>query len=1104
MKPILQLFVFLCLATTMLAQGNCEEGENFNQFDNGDLISEESNEWSIVVPSDHDDAVVEDNNLGGNTSEYLHILESSEINNPSFVEHNFDDVGGGQASFSLDLHKNLDAGQVVPSGAKFFVFVSVDGDDDVIIFEYDDSDNLFISFGNQSISENVFTLGWETWRFEFLDEQLTITMEGDVIGSFDVPGNEFVFHTVEYCGNFGQYWIDNLCFEGGISFDCTAPFIPCNTDGDDYIEDTTIPGSNVFPNTTPTDVLDSHDICDDVYDGCDDDNDYDGHNTTGHEIQYEVSGTGGNLVIDLHWGSSSDNLDLFVFEDCGSNGPDDCIATSTYPTTDFESIIIENAGSDEYQVIVDSRNSGDVSDFLFSVTCGDIDDHDARPLLCGIPEEGDTEDSDNYNSFYCNCEDQTRFEGRQNYGREDVYMFTIDEAGETTITLEIMDPDIDLNLYLLNDDDVFECNKASDDETPGETEIISFSNNGTDVLPPGDYYVVVEGYRGDEGPYILSLDHISCADPCSNQQALNCERFENLQVGDLINDEANWSQGDNGTISCQVAEENGNQFLAIGQDNFDVCASRYTIPNNTSQDASISLSFDMYLPFGEGFSFHINETDPEDFIFFNFSDYFGGGSTAINYMVNDAASSNSFEAFDYPYDEWFPVSITLNKSTQTLIVFVNNQQLINVDGSMIEDLADISFDANLTDQGSNGADARLDNLCLNSCSSDPVPDPCMVSNDLACEDLENCAIGDAVDNKNNWDDGFFPGQLFIASEGGDNFISIEQDGNDDASAIYEIPNNTGADELEILSFRVWIAEDGGLSTFYEADNGEVMSLDFVHQSGIGGSINFVVSDVFFTMDANGNPNVPANYEPETWFDVQFNLDKSNGNLDLFFDNLLVFSVGSSGLDELRTVEFNSALSPDDPSRVDDICISACGACEMPYEEILDCDQILIDEITPVADNETKFDLLTSEDLNIQYWEVTNLTTGEVNRIETTNDEISIFLPNGNAFQICVFYIDDNGCLIKCCIEQITTSSDEFLEDQISIYPNPVSEVLILDGIDLYNTTYQILNIMGQLSQRGSVHNNQIKRLDNLDKGVYILNLYDESGRLIIVDKFLKL
>jgi len=67
-----------------------------------------------------------------------------------------------------------------------------------------------------------------------------------------------------------------------------------------------------------------------------------------------------------------------------------------------------------------------------------------------------------------------------------------------------------------------------------------------------------------------------------------------------------------------------------------------------------------------------------------------------------------------------------------------------------------------------------------------------------------------------------------------------------------------------------------------------------------------------------------------------------------------------------------------------------------------------------------------------------------------------------------------------------------MKDLVDIYPNPfIDNIRINDIIGPF--TYTINNLTGQLLIKGTSNNNKIDRLNQLEKGIYILTISMNSG-----------
>jgi len=79
------------------------------------------------------------------------------------------------------------------------------------------------------------------------------------------------------------------------------------------------------------------------------------------------------------------------------------------------------------------------------------------------------------------------------------------------------------------------------------------------------------------------------------------------------------------------------------------------------------------------------------------------------------------------------------------------------------------------------------------------------------------------------------------------------------------------------------------------------------------------------------------------------------------------------------------------------------------------------------------------------------------------------------------------------------SSNDFLINDISLYPNPTSQYLNLNTLE--NVTYTIITIAGKVLLNGSLSENEKISVQSLEKGVYFLRLDSRKNQKIL--KFIK-
>lgn len=79
-----------------------------------------------------------------------------------------------------------------------------------------------------------------------------------------------------------------------------------------------------------------------------------------------------------------------------------------------------------------------------------------------------------------------------------------------------------------------------------------------------------------------------------------------------------------------------------------------------------------------------------------------------------------------------------------------------------------------------------------------------------------------------------------------------------------------------------------------------------------------------------------------------------------------------------------------------------------------------------------------------------------------------------------------------CTTQMTVSSLDAELDQIQLYPNPVSDVVYIDGIEEGGWSYQLLTISGQSIKQGNLQSNRIE-VQSLPSGVYFVRIKSDKN-----------
>lgn len=125
-----------------------------------------------------------------------------------------------------------------------------------------------------------------------------------------------------------------------------------------------------------------------------------------------------------------------------------------------------------------------------------------------------------------------------------------------------------------------------------------------------------------------------------------------------------------------------------------------------------------------------------------------------------------------------------------------------------------------------------------------------------------------------------------------------------------------------------------------------------------------------------------------------------------------------------------------------------------------------------------------------YWNPTSVITGAENNIVANSD--NQFKVNMTPNSINCFIVSPKDAL----------STENYLESKVKMYPNPVSDKLMISGADVEFKQYRIYNINGQVIKENKVDSKEFEiDVRELPKGVYILKL--ENSDTTITRKIVK-
>lgn len=119
-------------------------------------------------------------------------------------------------------------------------------------------------------------------------------------------------------------------------------------------------------------------------------------------------------------------------------------------------------------------------------------------------------------------------------------------------------------------------------------------------------------------------------------------------------------------------------------------------------------------------------------------------------------------------------------------------------------------------------------------------------------------------------------------------------------------------------------------------------------------------------------------------------------------------------------------------------------------------------------------------------------------IDNTTDNSYTDMPEANgSYTYCVTAVYDSGVSVPECVIVEFFDAVEENEANFSIYPNPVSGTLYVNGGNA-EYTYEMYNGMGQMVASGSTRGNAEINVNDMTKGVYFLRL--TSGTQVRIEK----
>ncbi|WP_196889448.1 PKD domain-containing protein [Aureivirga sp. CE67] len=154
-------------------------------------------------------------------------------------------------------------------------------------------------------------------------------------------------------------------------------------------------------------------------------------------------------------------------------------------------------------------------------------------------------------------------------------------------------------------------------------------------------------------------------------------------------------------------------------------------------------------------------------------------------------------------------------------------------------------------------------------------------------------------------------------------------------------------------------------------------------------------------------------------------------------------------------------------------------------ENCDCDTpIATFESTKDEEQTYTFNYTGLEDYDTISWDFGDGNTSNQNNPTHT------FQQDGE-YTVCVTTSNDCGQDTKCRTINTTISTQEFVKNNFSFYPNPAKNQLFFKGIHT-KTPYTIHNALGQKIQKGNIESNQAIDISNLPTGTYFIQINNSS------------
>ncbi|MFN0174113.1 MAG: PPC domain-containing protein, partial [Saprospiraceae bacterium] len=431
--------------------------------------------------------------------------------------------------------------------------------------------------------------------------------------------------------------------------------------------------------------------------------------------QFELQGEA-EVTISLDILNQAVDLDLFLMSYCE---PPICYEKSINSTQFDDELIIVTLNPGVYYIVVDGFNYAE-GDYHLSLQCGC---NSPTTLNCGPILTGQTT-AGQPNNYSANTYSACGISGVAPYGAPDkLYTFTLNQTEEVNISMEVLSANTNLDVFLLSSCNPAICYAYSNNTAPFE------SIQAT--LPPGTYYVIVDGFNGSQGNFNIQLScNCTCIEALDLGVLRSCEGFEGFANNTLVSpNSVRWNKWSTTAGDAFVRSASGNKYLEMKPAGTPTPDVWFNLGTNAT--ARYRLSFEMRVDTGKNGIYYVQHQAP------NASG--ANSNTAYRVIFNSdgigfvrlGLSNTNVATFSYPNGEWVDVVQIIDMSLDVAELWIDGEFVhawkfsVGSNGSLLR-LESLSFDA---DDAS--FSYRVDNICFRGqgpCTIPPTIDPICIEN----------------------------------------------------------------------------------------------------------------------------------------------------------------------------------------------------------------------------------------------------------------------------------------------------------------------------------------------------------------------------------------